>query len=111
MVEAIIRITTVLVVLVALVNAGHAVLLGVRLARRVRQRHPDRWMDLWFPAWRSPREALAWLKSWRAVLGSSDPLMAAIRLDGRAVLVRHAQLFAWAETWSMLAVLIAPYAA
>jgi len=111
MVDAIIRITTVLVVMVATVNLGHAVLLGVRLARRIRQRHPDRWMELWVPAWRSPREALAWVKSWREALGSSDPLVAAIRLDGRAVLIRHAQLFAWSETWSMLVVLIAPYAA
>ena len=61
MVEAVIRITTLLVVLVALVNFGHAALLLVRLARRVRERYPDRWLALWLPAWRSPREALAWL--------------------------------------------------
>ena len=110
MVDAIIRITTVLVTLVALVNLGHAVVLTVRLVRRVRQRHPDHWLELSLPAWRSPREAVAWLKAWRAILGSSDPLVAAIRLDGRAVIVRHAQLFAWAETWAMLVVMLAPYA-
>jgi hypothetical protein len=106
MVDAIIRITTLLVAVVALVNLGHAALLGARLARRVRQHHPDRWMDLWLPAWRSPREAFAWLKTWRAILGSGDPLMATLRLDGRAVMVRHAQLFAWSETWAMFVVLL-----
>jgi hypothetical protein len=111
MVDAIIRITTVLVVVVALVNLGHAILLGARLAHRVRQRHPERWLDLFLPAWRSPREALGWLATWRALLFSADPLIAALRTDGRTILVRHAQLFAWSESWSMLVILIAPYAA
>ena len=110
MVDAIIRITTLLVVVVALVNLGHAVMLAARLARRVRQRHPERWLNLWLPAWRSPREALSWFATWRALLGSADPLIAALRIDGRTVMVRHAQLFAWSETWAMLVILIAPYA-
>jgi hypothetical protein len=110
MVDAIIRITTLLVAVIALVNLGHGVLLATRLARRVRQRHPERWLELWLPAWRSPREAFNWLATWRALLGSADPLIAALRTDGRTVMVRHAQLFAWSETWSMLVVLIAPYA-
>jgi hypothetical protein len=110
MVDAIIRITTLLVAVIALVNLGHGVLLVARLARRVRQRHPERWVELWLPAWRSPREAFSWLATWRATLGSTDPLIAALRTDGRTVMVRHAQLFAWSETWSMLVVLIAPYA-
>jgi hypothetical protein len=108
MVDAIIRMTTLLVAVVALVNLGHAVLLGVRLACRIRQRHPDRWLELWLPAWRSPREALAWLEAWRAILGSGDPLLTKIRTDGRAVMLRHAQLFAWSETWAMLVLLLAP---
>ena len=110
MVEAVIRITTLLVVLVALVNFGHAALLLVRLARRVRERYPDRWLALWLHAWRSPREALAWLEAWRWILRSGDPLVATVRREGRAVMVRHAQLFAWTETWAMLALMIAPYA-
>ena len=110
MVDAIIRITTLLVVVVALVNLGHAVMLAARLARRVRQRHPERWLNLWLPAWRSPREALSWFATWRALLGSADPLITALRIDGRTVMVRHAQLFAWSETWAMLVILIAPYA-
>jgi hypothetical protein len=110
MVDAIIRITALLVAVVAIVNVAHAVLLGARLARRVRQRQPDRWLQLWLPAWRSPREARAWVQGWRVILGSGDPLVAAIRNDGRTVMVRHAQLFAWAETWAMLVVLMAPYA-
>ena len=105
MVDAIIRITALLVALVALVNIGHAVLVGVRLARRIVQRHPGR---LWLPAWRSPREALGWLATWRSILGSTDPLIAGLRGDARRVMLRHAQLFAWSETWAMLAVLIAP---
>jgi hypothetical protein len=110
MVDAIIRITTLLVTVVAIVNVGYAGLLGVRLVRRVRQRHPDRWLALWLPAWRSPREALLWLATWRAVLCSSDPLIAALRRDARMLMLRHAQLFAWSETWSMLVLLIAPHA-
>jgi hypothetical protein len=108
MIDAIIRITTLLVAVVALVNLGHAVLLGVRFVRRIRERHPDRWLELWLPAWRSPREALAWIKAWRAILGSGDPLLAAVRMDGRAAMLRHAQLFAWSETWAMLVLLLAP---
>ena len=111
MVDAIIRITTLLVAVVAIVNLGHAALAVVRLARRIHQRHPERWLDLWLPAWRSPREALRWLQAWRAILGSTDPLIAALRCDARVALVRHAQLFAWSETWAMLVVMIAPYAA
>jgi hypothetical protein len=111
MVDAIIRITTLLVAVVAIVNVGYAVVLIARLARRVRQRHPDRWLELWLPAWRSPREALKWLATWRTILGSADPLIAALRCDARVVMLRHAQLFAWSETWAMLVVLIAPYSA
>jgi hypothetical protein len=111
MVDAIIRLTTVLVSIMVLVNLGYAALLAGRLALRVRQQHPDRWLRLCVPCWRSPREARSWLASWRAIGGSADPLMAAVRADGRAVLVRHAQLFAWSETWALLVILIAPHAA
>jgi hypothetical protein len=110
MVDAIIRITTLLVAVVAIANVGYAAVLGVRLARRIRQQHPDRWLELLLPAWRSPREALRWLATWRAVLGSTDPLIAALRRDARILMLRHAQLFAWSETWSMLVLLIAPHA-
>jgi hypothetical protein len=108
MVDSIIRITTLLVAAVALVNIGYAVLIGVRLARRIAQRHPGRALGLWLPAWRSRREALGWLATWRSILGSTDPLIATLRGDARRVMLRHAQLFAWSETWAMLAVLIAP---
>ena len=111
MVDAIIQITTVLVTGLAIVNFGYAALLGVRLVRRVRQRDPERWLDLWLPAWRSPREALKWCATWRAILSSTDPLIATVRRDARLLLLRHAQLFAWSESWSMLVTLIAPYAA
>ena len=111
MVDAIIRITTLVVAVMALVNLGHGVMLGARLAQRVRQRHPDSWLRLWLPAWRSPRELFAWLRTWRGELSSGDPLVAAIRVDGRAVMMRHAQLFAWSETWAMMVVLIAPHVA
>jgi len=110
MVDAIIRITTLLVTVVAMVNMGYAALLGVRLARRIYQRHPERWLELVLPAWRSPREARHWLATWRALLASPDPLIAAIRREARRVMVRHAQLFAWSETWAMLVLLIAPHA-
>jgi hypothetical protein len=106
MADAIIRITTLLVAVVAVVNFGYAVLLVARLARRVRQRYPERWLGLWLPAWRSPREALDWLATWRAILSSADPLIAAFRRDARVLMLRHAQLFAWSETWAMLVVLI-----
>jgi hypothetical protein len=111
MVDAIIRITTLLVVGIALVNVAHAALLLARLAGRVRQQHPDTWTTLWLPAWRSPAEAVRWLRAWRTVFGSNDPLVAAVRTDGRTVLLRHAQLFAWSESWAMLVIIIAPYAA
>ena len=110
MVDAIIGITTVLVTGVAIVNVGSAALLGARLVRRVRQRNPERWLDLWLPAWRSPREALAWLAAWRAILDSTDPLIAAVRRDARVLMLRHVQLFAWSESWAMLVTLIAPHA-
>lgn len=110
MVDAIIRMTTLLVALVAIINVGYAALLAIRFARRIRQRHPERWLELWLPAWRSPRDARKWLATWRTLLGSTDPLIAAVRADARNLLLRHAQLFAWSETWAMLVVLIAPHA-
>jgi hypothetical protein len=110
MVDAIIRITTLLVAVVAVVNVGYAVLLGVRLTRRIAQRHPGRGLELWLPAWRSPREASRWLRTWSAILGSTDPIIAALRRDARVLMLRHAQLFAWSESWAMLVLLIAPYA-
>jgi hypothetical protein len=66
---------------------------------------------LCLPTWGSPREASAWFSSWRAILRSPDPLVAAVRADGRSMMVRHAQLFAWTETWAMLVIFMAPYAA
>lgn len=110
MVDAIIRITTLLVAVVAILNVGYAVLLAVRLARRVGQRHPERWLELWLPAWQSPREALRWIRTWGAILGSADPIIATLRADVRVLMLRHAQLFAWSESWAMLVLLIAPYA-
>jgi hypothetical protein len=106
MVDAIIRITVVLVMVVALVNLGHGVLLAGRLARRVSQRQPNGWLGLLLPTWRSPREAVAWLATWRALFTSADPIIAAVRRDGRTVMMRHAQLFAWCETWAMLVLFV-----
>jgi len=111
MVDAIIRLTTLLVAVMVVINLGHAAVLATKLALRVRQQHPDRWVWLCLPTWTSPREAFAWLSSWRAILGSADPLVVALRADGRCMIVRHAQLFAWTETWAMLVILMAPYAA
>lgn len=110
MVDAIIRITTLLVALVAILNIGYAVLLAVRLARRIAQRHPERGLELWLPAWRSPREAFRWMRTWGAIFASTDPVIAALRRDARVLMLRHAQLFAWSESWAMLIILIAPYA-
>lgn len=110
MVDTIVRITTLLVAVVAVGNVGYAALLAVRFARRIRQRHPERWLELWLPAWRSPNDARRWLATWRSILSSTDPLIAATRADARVLMLRHAQLFAWSESWAMLVVLIAPYA-
>jgi hypothetical protein len=107
MMHTIIGITAVLITVVAVVNLGHAALLGFRLAQRMRQRDAERWLDLWLPTWGSPREAAAWLRRWRSILSAADPAMLALREDGGVVMLRHARLFAWAETWAMLALLIA----
>ena len=111
MVDAIIRLTTLLIAVMVVINLGYAAMLAGRLVRRVRQQHPDRWVWLFMPTWSSPREALTWFSSWRAILRSADPLVASVRADGRSMLVRHAQLFAWTETWAMLVILLAPHAA
>jgi hypothetical protein len=109
MADAIIRVTMLLVLAVAALNLGYAVLLGARLARRVREQHPDRWVRLLVPAWGSPREVAAWFRDWRAILrGSTDPLVATVRRDGRTMMMRHAQLFAWSELWALAVVVIAP---
>jgi hypothetical protein len=106
MIEAIIRITALLVTAMAVVNLAHTVLLIARLARRLRQRHPDRWLEFWLPAWRTPREALAWLRDWRSVFASPDPVLLAIRVDAGAMMTRHAQLFAGSEAWAMMVALV-----
>lgn len=111
MVDAIIRLTTLLVAVMVVINLGYAGMLAARLMRRVRRQYPDRWVWLFLPTWSSPREAVAWFACWRGILRSADPLVAAVRTDGRSTIVRHAQLFAWTEIWAMLVILMAPYAA
>jgi len=56
----------------------------------------------------SLRAARAWLATWRGILRSGDPMMAAIRVDGRCVIARHVQLMLSSHAWVIVVATMVP---
>ena len=108
MVDVIVRITGLAVLAVAVMNLAHGALVATRLIAYVTRRYPHLRLDLWIPRWSNARDARAWLATWRGILRSGDPMMAAIRLDGRSVIARHVQLLASSQAWMFVVATMVP---
>ena len=108
MVDVIVKITGLVVVAVALVNLAQGALVIARLVAHVTRRYPHLRLDLWFPRWSETHDVRTWLATWRGILRSGDPTMAAIRTDGRIVIARHVQLMLSSQAWVMVAATMVP---
>jgi len=108
MVDAIVRLTGIAVIVIATINVAHGIAVLARLVAHVTRRYPHLRLDLWLPVWSTRREAHAWLATWKGILRSGDPVMAAIRVDGRTVFGRHMQLMLSSEAWAMVAATMVP---
>ncbi len=108
MVDVIVQLTGLAVLAVAVMNLAQGALVAARLIAHVTRRYPHLRLDLWFPRWEDARDARAWLSTWRAILRSGDPMMAAIRVDGRRVMMRHVQLMLSSEAWVMAVATMVP---
>ena len=108
MVDVMIEITGLAVLAVAVVNLAHGALVTARFVAYVTRRYPHLRLDLWFPSFHHARDAHAWLATWRGILRSGDPIMAAIRADGRVVIVRHVQLMLSSHAWAIVVATMVP---
>ena len=100
MVEAIIRLTVLAVLLLAVLNALHAGAIVTRLLHHAARRGGRR---LWLPAFRCVGDVRAWLGDWRDVLASDTPALIALRHDARVVMGRHIHLAVASHTWARIA--------
>lgn len=100
MIEWIIRITVVLVLAVAAANVLHGAWIAARLGRYAVRRYGHLGAWLWLPTFRTRRDVIEWVATWRAIVRGGDPAVAAIRRDGRVVVGRYLQLALLANTWS-----------
>jgi hypothetical protein len=108
MVDVIVKITGLMVLAIGVLNLAHGALVTARLVAHVTRRYPHLRLDLWLPRWVDARDAQAWLATWRGILRSGDPTMAAIRTDGRIVIARHVQLMLSSQAWVMVAATMVP---
>jgi hypothetical protein len=108
MIEIIIRVTMVAVLTVGLINLAHGAWIAFRLGRYTRLRYPELARNLWFPIFQSRRDVTVWLATWRSILGSGDPTLALLRVEGRTVVARHLQLLAGSQGWALALVFLVP---
>ena len=108
MIETIIRVTMVAVLAVGLINLAHGAWIAFRLGRYTQIRYPELARNLWFPIFQSRRDVTVWLATWRSILGSGDPMLALLRVEGRTVIARHLQLLAGSQGWALALGLLVP---
>jgi hypothetical protein len=108
MVDAIVTLTGLAVVSVAMLNVAQGALVTARLVAHVTRRYPHLRLDLWLPCWTHTHDVRAWLATWRGILRSGDPIMAAIRTDGRLVIARHVQLMLTSQMWAFVVATMVP---
>jgi hypothetical protein len=108
MVDAIIRLTVLVVLALALANALHATLVLGRFARHLGKRAPRGGLAFWLPVFRSGRDVRMWLSQWRALLISRDPALVALRSDARLVIGRHVHLALLSNAWAIALSTLAP---
>lgn len=108
MVDWIVRLTAMAVTAVVLADVARGVWLMAKLTRYLRVKYPRLGYTLWLPRFESRRDAAAWLATWRAIARSGDPVIAAIRLDGHAIVLRYFQLALTSNGWAMVVSTIVP---
>jgi hypothetical protein len=101
MIEIIIRVTMVAVLAVGVMNLAHGVWIAFRLGRYTQIRYPEIARNLWFPIFQSRRDVAVWFATWRSILGSGDPMLALLRVEGRTVVARHLQLLGGSQGWAL----------
>jgi hypothetical protein len=111
MIDTIIRFTALAVLALAAANAIHAMIVFVRFARHIARCAPHGGLSFWLPAFGSVRDARIWLGHWRALLGSHEPALVALRLDARLVVTRHLHLTLLSNTWAVALSAIASHVA
>jgi len=107
MVDAIFRLTVLVVLALAALNALQAGSLLIRLVRHVARRQPHFGLNLWLPAFTSVSDIRDWLKAWRGVL-RPEPALVALRTDARQVIGRYLYLALLSQTWAMAVSALAP---
>ena len=107
MVDAIFRLTVLVVLALAALNALQAGSLLIRLVRHVARRQLHFGLNLWFSTFTSVSDIRDWLKAWRGVL-RPDPAFVALRADARQVIGRHLSLALLSQTWAMAVSALAP---
>lgn len=108
MVDVIVKVTGLAVLALAVLNLAHGALVTARLVAHVTRRYPHLRLDLWLPCWGQARQARCWFATWRGILRSGDPIMAAIRTDGRLVIARHVQLMLSSHAWVAMVATMVP---
>ena len=109
MVDTIIRLTVLLVLALAALNALHAGAVVVRLLHRLARRRGG--LALLLPMFTSTTDVRDWLEDWRVFLNSGDPALIALRHDARVVIGRHIHLAIASNTWALAVMAIAPHVA
>ena len=108
MIDVIMAVTGWAVLAVAVMNLAQGALVAARLIAYVTRRYPHLRLELWFPRWQQGRDIRMWLATWRGILRSGDPVMAAIRTDGRTLLARHVHLMISSHAWVMVVATMVP---
>jgi hypothetical protein len=106
MVDTIIRLTALVVLTLAALNALQAGTVFLRLLRRLGHRRGG--LALVLPTFRSTADVRDWLEDWRVFLNCADPALVALRHDARIVIGRHLHLAIVSNTWALALIAIAP---
>jgi hypothetical protein len=106
MVDMIIRLTALVVVMLAALNAMQAGTIVVRLLHRLMRRRGG--VALLLPTFRSAADVRDWLEDWRVFLNCGDRALVALRHDARIVIGRYLHLTIVSNAWAFALLLIAP---
>jgi len=106
MVDTIIRLTALVVLTLAALNALQAGTVFVRLLQRLAHRRGG--LALVLPTFRSPGDVCYCLDDCRVFLHCTDPSRSALRHDTRVVIGRHLHLTIVSNTWALALIAIAP---
>jgi hypothetical protein len=98
MVDAIIRLTVLVVLMLGALNVLHAGAIVARLLQHAARRGGR---PLWLPAFQCMADVRAWLGDWRDLLASDTPALIALRHEARVVIGRQIHLAVVSHTWAL----------